>query len=375
LALCAGTTVVFADMYATQPILPLLSRAFGVSPTQAGLTVSAVVLAIALASPFLGTLSDRFGRKRVIVASAYALAVASALCALMSSFGFLLAARLVQGFAVPGITAVGIAYLGDRVERSVHSQYIGLFVAANGAGGLVGRVLSGYIGGQFGWRTTFIVYGAVTLAVAIGLHATLRTGRTPRATEAPFGAVESHLRNPSLLGADLAGSAAFFSMTAVFTYLPYLLDRPPFSLRVEQSSLVYLSYAAGVIASILAGRLAMRRGVVGLMRLGVLMAAAGCLITLAPKLAAVSAGCIVLCSGMFFVQGLAPGYVNRMATHARATANSLYQSAYYLGAVFGALLPGFAYERAGWTAVIGVCIVAMALAYGGTQVMRKELAM
>jgi len=67
LVLYLGTVAAYADMYLTQPILPLLSREFGVGPARAGFTVSAVVLAIAAASSFYGPLSDVLGRKRVMV--------------------------------------------------------------------------------------------------------------------------------------------------------------------------------------------------------------------------------------------------------------------------------------------------------------------
>jgi len=66
IALYIATVAVYADMYITQPILPLLSHEFGVAPATAGLTVSIVVLAIALASSAYGPLSDIFGRKPVM---------------------------------------------------------------------------------------------------------------------------------------------------------------------------------------------------------------------------------------------------------------------------------------------------------------------
>jgi hypothetical protein len=66
IALYAGTVAAYADMYVTQPILPLLSAEFGVGAARAGLTVSAVVLAIAAASAFYGPLADALGRRRVM---------------------------------------------------------------------------------------------------------------------------------------------------------------------------------------------------------------------------------------------------------------------------------------------------------------------
>ena len=77
LALYAGTVAAYADMYVTQPILPVLAEEFGVGAARAGLTVSAVVLAIAAASTVYGPLSDALGRRRVMAGATALLAVAT----------------------------------------------------------------------------------------------------------------------------------------------------------------------------------------------------------------------------------------------------------------------------------------------------------
>ena len=80
IALFLGTAGVFADMYTTQAILPVLGRAFELPPATAGLTVSAAVLAVAAGSLIAGPLSDRIGRKPVIVGASGLLVVPTLLC-------------------------------------------------------------------------------------------------------------------------------------------------------------------------------------------------------------------------------------------------------------------------------------------------------
>src|SRR2546427_4429046 len=92
-ALNFATVAVYADLYITQPILPLLSREFGIPPATAGLTISVVVLMIALVSSAYGSLSDAVGRKPVMVTSCVLLAVPTLLCAIASSFHMLLLFR------------------------------------------------------------------------------------------------------------------------------------------------------------------------------------------------------------------------------------------------------------------------------------------
>ncbi len=74
-ALYFATVAVFADMYIAQPILPLLSHEYNIAPATAGLSVSAVVISIALASSLYGPVSDALGRKPVMVVTALVLAL------------------------------------------------------------------------------------------------------------------------------------------------------------------------------------------------------------------------------------------------------------------------------------------------------------
>ena len=74
-ALYAAAVIIFSDMYLTQPILPILSKELGTAPATPGLSVSMVVLLIALASTAYGPLSDLWGRKFVLVVSCALLAL------------------------------------------------------------------------------------------------------------------------------------------------------------------------------------------------------------------------------------------------------------------------------------------------------------
>src|SRR5436309_4330612 len=80
---------IFANMYTTQAILPVFSRDFHVSAPTAGLTVSVLVLAVAIGSLFYGPLSDRIGRKTVMVGASLLVIIPSLLCGLAPNFSTL----------------------------------------------------------------------------------------------------------------------------------------------------------------------------------------------------------------------------------------------------------------------------------------------
>jgi len=101
----------FLDLYATQPLLPTLARTFGASSFAVSLTVTAATMAVAIAAPLTGRLADRIGLRRVIIASAYALAAATAFAGTARTLPGLITWRFVQGLVTPGVFAVAMAYI------------------------------------------------------------------------------------------------------------------------------------------------------------------------------------------------------------------------------------------------------------------------
>jgi YNFM family putative membrane transporter len=170
-----------------------------------------------------------------------------------------------------------------------------------------------------------------------------------------------HFSDPRLTGAYVVGAALFFGFVGLFTYLPYLLTSPPFALSTGSVSWFYAAYLAGIVTAPLTGRFAGRLSRKLLMAAGFVVAMLGMLLTAVPSLGAVVAGTIVVCVGTFIAQAIAPAYVNTVATSAKGSANALYQTFYYLGAVFGSTLPGLAYERFGWSGTIGSCLASLAV--------------
>ena len=361
-ALNFATVAVYADLYITQPILPLLSRDFSVTPAAAGMTVSVVVLMIALVSSAFGTLSDRVGRKPVMVAACALLAIPTALCGWAPSFHVLLVCRALQGALMPGVTAVAVAYIGDVVGEGDLGRRVGGWIAASVTGGLTGRVLSGLLAAATNWRVPFFVFGATTLLGAAAIARSLpRDAPAPIPPAGPGRPRFGHFGDRRLVGAFVIGGAVFFAFIGVFTYLPYYLTGPPFRLSTALVSSVYVVYVAGVFTSVAAGRLSARVSRRALMAAGLTVAGGGILGTLVASLPWIVASLVVLCVGMFLVQSIAPAFVNATAPRAKGAANALYVTFYYVGASLGSFLPGLAWQRWRWPGVAGSCVGALAV--------------
>lgn len=357
LPLYGAAVVVLADMYLTQPILPLLSSEFGIPPAAAGLSVSVVVLLIATASLAVGPLSDILGYKPIMVWSCALLALPTLLCALAPSYPALLLFRAMQGICIPGLTASAVAYIGDLLGPVSFGSAIGGWIAATVTGGLVGRLTSGLISDLFGWRTVFVLFALLTLLSAFLMYRRLPNTeiKTPLKWQSAYRGMLSHLRNQRLVGAFLIGGALFFGFIGIFTYLPYYLSAEPFNLPSSHIAFVYLSYIAGVIISPIAGRLSTRVSRRVIIAAGLVIALLGMTLTLIQIVPVIVASLFVLCSGMFMAQSIAPAFVNVIAQEAKGGASALYLVCYYLGGTLGAVVPGLAWQSFGWHGVFAIC--------------------
>jgi YNFM family putative membrane transporter len=347
-ALCTGTVAAYAAMYVTQPLLPLLS---------------AVVLAIAAGSFLAGPLSDALGRKAVMVGSLLLLVLPTLACAAARSFPELVALRAAQGLLIPGVTAVSVAWAGDHFAPGQLRAAVGAVIAASVAGGLLGRVASGLVAAQGGWRAAFLLSAAITAAGAAGMWFELPGGGSPAAPwRGALRGMLRHLGDRRLLGGFALAFCLFFAFIAIFTYLPYRLAAPPFRLSTDAIASAYLVYVVGIVASPLAGRLAARVAPERIMLAGLAISAAGVAVTLSGSLAVLVGGLLVLVVGMFTAQALGPSYVNETAREAKGGASALYLAFYYLGGTLGSWLPGLAWQRWGWNGVAGASLLALCAA-------------
>ena len=133
----------FLQVYSIQAILPIIMQDFLASETQAGMTVGATVLAIAIISPFMGMLSDAIGRKNVILAGLVALGVPTVLLGFAQNLTTLTFFRFLQGLAVPAITVVLIAYVGEEFRGKTVAKLMSFLCVRNGTWRFYGTVFDG----------------------------------------------------------------------------------------------------------------------------------------------------------------------------------------------------------------------------------------
>lgn len=359
-----GTVSIISDIYIVQPILPLLSNSFSVSPTTASLALSLTILALSISLLVLGPVSDYIGRKPMMVSTAFLLSVPTLLIAGTTNFSVFLFLRVLQGIFIAGTAAIAMAYITEEFAPATMGRALGIYVSSMVAGGFTGRVLGGIISGAFNWRATFIVFAILTLLSAWIMHRYLPPSH--KFIKSPgfwrsFDSLAGHLTNRRLLGAYMIAFMIFFSFTGAFTYITFYLSAPPFNLSPLSLGLIFTVYITGILslsAGTLSGRIG-RRPVIGA---GLLLSAIGVMLTNTYSLPLIISGMFFLCAGIFSAQPAASAFVSDHAKTGKGAATSLYFFSYYIGGSAGAVLPGFLWTSYGWEGVTAACLLAIGLA-------------
>jgi MFS transporter, YNFM family, putative membrane transport protein len=364
-----GAAGMFAVTYSTQAILPDLGRDFHVGPAQAGLTISIVVLALALGAWLWGPFSDRYGRKRSIVLASALLVAPTVGSALAPSFEALLAFRAVQGLCMPGLLTAGVPYVAEAFAPRIGGRAMGYYVAALVAGGLIGRLGVGLLAAAVGWRAAIGVLAALPAAAALLMARTLVNVPAAPSSERRRTGIGRQLRNLSVLRAAAVGSAFFFTFVGTFSYVVYRLERPPFDLGRAAVSVVFALWIVGG-AGPLFGRLSDRIGWRRLALLAVGVATVGLALSLPARLPTliVGLGCVAL--GNFAGVTAAQLGVSSARDIDRGAASSIYFSLYYGSGAVGGYLPGLAWQAWHWHGVAASGFVALTLAFAALVIRR-----
>ena len=364
---CAGLAA-FAAMYAPQGLLTEIARDAAVDPSRASLVVSAATLGLGVSVLPWAWLSDRIGIRNAMRLAAAGAAICAVTVPWLPSFAGLVGGRFVQGIALGGIPALAMVLLHDTATAKHAATMAGSYVAATSLGGLGGRLLVVPVAEHVGWRVGLFAIGclvAALMAVLIGLIPR-PAEKSAHQADPSAGAVLAHLRNPVMVALFGIGALLIGGMIAVFNYLPFRLEQPPYLLTPDLVSLVFLAYLAGTAGSRAAGWLTGRVGQGPILATACVLMAGGGAITLAQPLFIVVAGVVVLTAGLFIGHAVASSMVTARAITGRAQAAALYNISYYAGSSAFGWLAGFAWQQAQWPLVAVVVIVLGTLACGLT---------
>jgi MFS transporter, YNFM family, putative membrane transport protein len=349
----------FINLYSPQAVLPLLSGEFGASAAEVSHIITVSTLAVAITAPFTGAVADVLGRKRVIVAALFVLAVPTLMMALSTSLSQMIFWRAVQGLVLPPIFAVTLAYIGDEWPPAGATRAAGIYSSGSSFGGFSGRLVVGIVADLVGWRYGFGALAVMTLLGAIAVALLLPHEKHFIRSEGLIASGKqmlAHLRNGQLLATYAVGFGVLFIFIATFTYVSFHLAAPPYNLSASALGLLFVVYLAGSVLTPWTGwavaRFGRRRFTIRI----ICIWAVGIALTLLPSLIAIIAGLAICAAAGLICQAVSTGYVTVTAKAGRSSAVGLYVTSFYLGGSVGAAAGGLAWTYGKWPLCVGMVL-------------------
>lgn len=375
LALFSAGLATFALLYCVQPILPVLSHDFGVSPATSSLSLSLSTGLMAIGLLFTGPVSDAVGRKSVMVVALLLAAGCTLVCSFVQSWDGILIMRALIGLSLSGVAAVAMTYLSEEIHPSVVAFSMGLYISGNSIGGMSGRLVSGVLTDFFSWRIAIAVVGIFALAAAIMFWRILPPSKHFRASSLKPRKLlinfKLHWRDSGLPLLFVEGFLLMGSFVTMFNYIGYRLLGTPYNMSQAIVGILSVVYLMGTYSSPKAGVLTgvYGRGPVLIGAIAIMLA--GILLTAFSPVWLIFIGMILVTGGFFAAHSVASGWIGRRARRAKGQASSLYLFCYYAGSSVAGTLGGFFWHAYGWSGITVFISVMLVVGVGvGVKLMR-----
>ncbi|MHC5548104.1 MFS transporter [Bacillus subtilis] len=377
LLLATACGIIVANLYYAQPLVGLISKAIGLSPSSAGLIVTLTQIGYVAGLLFLVPLGDIIENKKLIVVSLLLSAAALTLTAFVKHGTLFLAAAFFVGLG--SIAAqVLVPFASYLASDAARGRVVGNVMSGLLLGIMLSRPISSLVADIWGWNAIFALSAVVSVILAIVLSKVLPARKPTVNTNytALLGSMWKLLRTTPVLRRRAIYHAFVFGAFSLFwTTVPLLLAGPDFHFSQKAIALYALVGIAGAVAAPIGGRLADR----GLTRLATGIALVVVVVSLLLPLMIQSsspvgitvlvAAAILLDMGVSANLVLSQRAIFSLAPEIRSRLNGLFMAIFFLGGAIGSSIGGWAYASGGWSTAlwIGIAFPVIALLYFITE--------
>lgn len=248
------------------PVFPEMKKVMDLSQFQVGLIVTFFSVPAGVLIPLAGFLSDRFGRKPIMVPALFVYGLGGLICGfaallMKNPYQLLLAGRVVQGAGAGGTYQLAMALTGDTFQSDERTKALGLLEAANGLGKVLSPILGALIA-LISWQTPFFVYGVLAFPIALGvwLFVPEKEGSLSKDTIGQYWQKLKDVfekKSKLLLSSYFVGMTALFLLFGVLSYVSDVLEsdygffglEKGFVLAIPVFSMAVTSYLSGLALS------------------------------------------------------------------------------------------------------------------------------
>lgn len=377
LALFLGSFVTFADLYSTQPVIPVFAKQFGVSPAMASLTLSFATGTLALCLLLVSFFSENIDRKK-IMGTALTLSALLSICVsfIQDDLYILIAIRAIQGAVLAGFPAIAMAYINEEFHPKSLGYVMGIYVSGSSIGGLAGRLIVGVLTDHFSWNIAIGSLGALSLIISLAFWWMLPPSQHAVRVRVSLSRIKTslinNLRNNRLV---LLFGMAFLlmgSFVTVYNFVGIPLMGPPYHLSQTLIGFIFIIYLVGTFSSTWMGKLADQYGRRGVLLIGIAIMLMGALLTLLDPLLLKIMGLALFTFGFFGAHSIASSWVGSLADKSeKAQASALYLLFYYAGSSIVGASGGLFLMKFGWGGVISAVSILILLAAACAMMVEK----
>ncbi|WP_257348764.1 MFS transporter [Pseudalkalibacillus decolorationis] len=261
LALCSF--LVGFDSIVTVPLIPTMVQDTDMPINLGGLLVTAYAIAYALSAPIFGAVSDRWGRKKMLLLGMLVFAIATALTGTADSFTILMVFRILSGIGAGMIEPGVFALVGDHYSYEHRGRAMGIVTGALISSAIIGVPIGGYIAELFTWRWTFLFIGIISMITLLAIWKAipkdpLKEKDSDHSISSVFKLFSTAFSNRTIFFALLATFLYFGGLQGMFVNVGVFYNMN-YNLTSGQIGLILMIAGIGsVIGSVVGGNLADR---------------------------------------------------------------------------------------------------------------------
>ncbi len=365
----------FNLLYAVQPLMPVFSREFGVGADETALLLSLTTCVLAPSLLIAAPIADRFGRKPVMAASICTASLLTIASGTVTDWHVLLVLRALLGVALAGVPAVAMTYLAEEIAPDALNGAMGFYIGGNAMGGVIGRLLNGFLADVSSWHYALVVSGTLGLAASMAMIYALPRSRAfvPHRHGGVVvpGLYRNHLRRPFILLMLLEGAILSGAFVTTFNLVGYRLNGPPFNLSIGITSLVFVVYLLGSPTTILVGQRLGHVHPTTRIIAGIALMLAGLACMWLEAIAPIALGIALLTIGFFTAHSSASGWIAIDQGQGRAQAASLYLFSFYAGSGALSWVGGHLWSALAWHGVTFFLVGLLALGSASAVAARR----